>query len=639
MTRPTRALLIAATAVFIAAFGVRLAYLHQIRDIGFFERPLSDGYIYDQRARGIAAGDWLGPPDFVHAPLYAYMLGALRVIGGDGVWWPRILQAAADALSCVLLLLILHRLSNLRVAILGAALLALYPPAIFFAGLIQKTSLTLLLSTLLLWLALRAAARPSLTQWLAAGVVLGLLILNQQFALVLVPLLLLWVWWSATATSLARRVTWLGVSTRGLVLTLYPWVLRNRVVLGDWVLTTPNLGQNFAMGNHPSATGTYLPQKRGRASAEREQAEWVQAAQHAVGHPLSAREVSDYYLSSALQWIRANPAAWLRLTAKKLLMTWNAYELPDTEDYYLYQESSPLLRGLDRAWHFGALAPLAAAGIVLTWSNRRRLWFLYGWLLLTTLAVAAFVVFARYRVALAPALLIFAALGVGEAVGRVRRRQGRQLVVPLAIAALVAVVANYPVYAQRRPYAFSYINHAVALADLARYDEAPSQLDRALALAPDDVDAHLVRGSILLDVGRFDDALREYRRAQSGDPNYAGAARGAGDALSGLGRFDDALTEYQHAVALDPADHVSLNCLATVYARLGRFNDAVALFQRVLTLAPDYPEVYLNLGNTYLMVGRLDDAATAYREALRRRPGYPDALHNLEAVEKQRPGR
>ncbi len=86
MTRPTRALLIAATAVFVAAFGVRFVYLRQIRNIGFFERPLSDGYIYDQRARGIAAGDWLGPSDFVHAPLYAYALGVIRVISGDGVW-------------------------------------------------------------------------------------------------------------------------------------------------------------------------------------------------------------------------------------------------------------------------------------------------------------------------------------------------------------------------------------------------------------------------------------------------------------------------------------------------------------------------------------------------------------------------
>ena len=523
-------------------------------------------------------------------------------------------------------------------ACLGAALLALYPPAIFFDGLIQKTSLTLLLSTLLLWLALRAAARPSIGQWLAAGVVLGLLILNQQFALVLAPLLLLCVWWSASATSLTRRATWIVVSTLGLVLTLSPWVLRNRAVLGDWVLTTPNLGQNFAMGNHPYATGTYLPQKRGRASAEREQEEWVRAAQRAVGRPLSAREVSDYYVASAMQWIRANPAAWLRLTAKKLLMTWNAYELPDTEDYYLYQESSPLLRGLDRVWHFGVLAPLAAAGIVLTWPNRRRLWLLYAWLFLTTLAVAAFVVFSRYRIPLVPALLIFAALGVGEAVGRVRRRQGRQLVAPLAVAALVTVSANCPVYAARRPYTFSYVNHAVALADIGRYDQAFAQLDRALALAPDDVDAHLVRGSVLLDLGRFDDALREYRLGQTGDPNYAGAARGVGDALAGLGRFDNALPEYQHAVALDPADHVSLNCLATVYARLGRFNDAVTLFQRVLALAPNYPEAYLNLGNTYLMVGRLDDAASAYRAALRRRPGYPDALHNLEALEKQRRG-
>jgi len=635
MKRPRHTAFWSATAIFAGALALRAAYLVQIRDLGFFTRPLSDGYVYDQRARGIAAGDWLGPPDFVHAPLYAYALGVVRVLGGDSVWSPRVWQAIAGALGCVLVLCAARQLFNLRVGVLAAVLLALYPPAIFFDGLLQKTSLTLLLSVLTLYLALRAGDRATVLTALATGLVLGLLVLNRQNSLVLAPLIGVWLWLARPA-SRRHRAGLIVAATLGLAVTLLPWAARNRVVLGEWVLTTPNLGQNFAMGNHPRATGTYLPPRRGYSSGEREQREWVRAAQKAVGRRLSAQEVSDYYLYAAVNWIRAHPGDWLHLTVRKLALVWNAYELPDTEDYYLYCERSSLLRSLDRVWHFGILTPLAAVGIIMTRADWRRLWFLYVWLLLTTLSVAAFVVFARYRLPLVPVLLILAAAGIDAAVRRLRTRQVRPLVVPLIALLLVAVGTNCPVQGPRNPRAFSYVNHAVALADLGRYEEALKELDRALQLAPADVDALLIRGSVWLEQGRYAEALAAYEDARRGDPSYAGCWRGVGDALVGLGRVDEALEAYQHAATLDPDDPAALNCVGMALARLGRLSEALATFQRVTTTAPDYPEAWLNLGNTYLTAGRLDEAADAYGHALRLRPDYADALHNLGVVEARR---
>jgi len=635
MKPATRTAFWSAIAIFAGALVLRAVYLAQIRDLGFFTRPLSDGNVYDQRARGIAAGDWLGPPDFVHAPLYAYALGIVRLLGGDSVWSPRVWQSIAGATACVLLLLAAGRLFRLRVGVLAGALLALYPPAIFFDGLIQKTSLTLLLSVLTLWSALCARDRPTVPRALATGLVLGLLILNRQNSLVLAPLIGAWLWLACPA-SRRRRASLIVAAALGLVVCLLPWAARNRVVLGEWVLTTPNLGQNFAMGNHPHATGTYLPPRRGYSSGEREQHEWVRAAQKAVGRPLSAQEVSDFYLYAAVNWIRSHPGDWLRLTARKLALIWNAYELPDTEDYYLYCERSSLLHTLDRLWHFGILAPLAAVGIILTRTDWRRLWFLYAWLLLTTLSVAAFVVFARYRLPLVPVLLILAAAGIDEAVRRLRARQVRPLVVPIIVLPLVAVGTNWPLHGPRSPRAFSCVNHAVALADVGRHDEALKELEQALQLAPADVDALLVRGSVLLDHGRYADALAAYEDARRGDPSYPGCWRGIGDALVGLGRVDEALEAYQHAAALDPDDSAAINCVGMALARLGRLSEALATLERVTTTAPDYPEAWLNLGNTYLTAGRLDEAAEAYAHALRLRPDYADALHNLGVVEVRR---
>jgi tetratricopeptide (TPR) repeat protein len=631
-----------AVLVFALALTLRLIYLRQISDIGFFRHPVSDGLVYDQRARAIAAGDWLGPADFVHAPLYAYFLGLIHLMGGSGPWAPRIVQAILSAAGCVVLMLAGRRFFDPATGLIAGLLLAVYPPVIFFDGLIQKTSLALFLDVLLLWFVAGGLGEHWRSRCGAAGVVLGLLILTRQNAMTLAPLLIAWLWIEGQSRHASgapvprRRLAGIVVFAAALAATLAPWAIRNRVVTGELVLTTPNLGQNFAMGNHPEATGTYLPFKRGRSSGEHEQEEWVKAAEKVAGRHLSAREVSDYYFHAGLAYIKANPLAWLRLTAKKCLMMWNAYEAPDTEDYYLYQEASPLLRGLDRAFHFGVLCPAAMAGVVLTRGRFRRLWFLYAWLVLTTISVAVFVVFARYRCPVAPVLVMLASSAVVETVGTASSGRSRRLLAPLCIVVLSAGLSNWPVYLERRPYSPSYVNHAVALADQYRDEEALLQLKKAFALAPDDVDAHLVQGSVLLDLGDYEQALVHYQTARQGDPQYNGAYRGIGDALLGRRRYAEASDHYQQALQLEPADHLAMNGLAAAMARQGHYVRAFELLNRALALAPDCSEAYLNLGNTYLATGRADEAARAYQQALHFRPGYADALYNLGVIEASR---
>jgi tetratricopeptide (TPR) repeat protein len=620
-------------AILVLALAFRVTYLCEIKDLGFFRQAVSDGAVYEQRAAGIAEGDWLGPADFVHAPLYAYVLGAVRWLAGSGPWAPRCLQILLGAASCVLLYSACRRFFDSRAAIVAGLLLAIYPPAIFFDGLIQKTSLAGFLDVLLLWLLACSQGKADWRRWGATGAVLGLLILTRQNALALAPLVLAWLWISMPRQASSGRAACTVTCAVGLIVVLLPWAARNRVVTGEFVLTTPNLGQNFAMGNNPKATGTYLPFKRSRSTGEHEQQEWTRAAEKATGRTLSPREVSAYYFNSAVEYIKANPGAWLSLTTKKCLMTWNSYEAPDTEDYYLYKEHSALLRAGDTVWHFGALCPIAIAGILLTIGRFRSLWPLYAWLTITTLSVAAFVVFARYRMPLVPVLMMFAGAGIVAAAALLRAGRGKRLVWAALAAALAGVVANWTVHLERRPYSFSYVNHAVALADAHRFDEALRQIQLAYAIRPDDVDALMVEASVFLDMGRYDEALARYQRAVAGDPQYGGAYRGMGDALAALGQYAAAAEQYHRALQLDPDDYKSMNGLASTAARQGRFAAALDLLNRVLAIAPQYPEAYLNLGNTYLAAGRLDDAVRAYEQALRYRADYADALYNLGVIE------
>ena len=632
----SRRLWLAAVVIFAVALGLRLIYLQSIGDMGFFDRPVSDGLVFDQRAQAIAAGDLLGPADFVHAPLYAYVLGAVQWVAGHDLWVVRLVQMVLGSGSCVLLLLAGRRFFDGRAAVIAALLLAVYPPALFFDGLIQKTGLGLFLTTLLLWLLGGCAGRPTWGKWLGAGIVLGLLIVTRQNALALVPLLLAWLWIHFRGHGAPKRLGWTAVCAAGLVVALVPWAARNKVVTGAFVLTTPNLGQNFYMGNHLQATGTYVAHKMGWGTAELEQQEWVRTAQRETGRRMSAVEVSDHFLHKALEYIKSHPGHWLGLMVKKTLMVWNAYETFDTEDYYLYREWSGLLNVLDRVWHFGVLCPLAIAGVVLSWSRRRELWFLYGWLLITTVAVAVFVVFARYRFPLVPVLMMFASASVVTAVRLIRRREGGRLA-PAAVALIVvAVAANWEVHAPRQPARAGYNNHCIILMERSRPQDALAEAERALDRYRGDPLAHLSAGAALTALNRLDEALGHLERARAAGPNIPEVHRCLGNALMAAGRPEEASEHYRQGLRLDPEDFRGLNGLAAVLAQLGRPGEAVELIRRAFEIQPTYAKGYLNLGNLYLMMNRVDEAVAAYREALRIEPDFRDALYNLGVVELQR---
>lgn len=733
MPRPDRRIILAPAAIFLLALALRLLYLAEIRDIGFWSQPLSDARIYVERAAGIAAGDWLGPADFVHAPLYAYVLALIRVLAGAlgadpaDLLWPRIVQAVLGSLACVILYFAARRwfastrnpnpqspIPSPPLPLLSALLLALHPPAIFFDGLIQKTSIENFLACALLWLlaAARDAQRagPALPRaailWSLTGITFALFCLSRQTALALLPIPLAMIWFCRRSSPVTDggggggavseandgggRSTPLrqppnanapAVSIRTadprspipsslllsalfllfLSLTFAPWVARNRAVLGEFMLSTPNLGQNFFMGAQPSATGTYLPFARGKANAEYEQDAWVRYAEQSAGRDLTAREVSSFYLDRALDWIYNHPGEWAALTLKKLAMTIGACEIPDTEDYYLYRERSFILRILDPVLHFGVLFPLGVMGIVLTARapaarasprippspGRRSLWPLYLWLLLNVLAVAAFVVFARYRFPIVPVLCLFAAAPVaalasflaptpsphghaGE-VSRTGRAAARgALLWPVACGLVALLLSNFPFFSSRAPRPFSFANHAVALADAGRPDEALAEVDRAIALSNSpDPETLTTRASILIDLARYAEALADLDRAIALDPSFAAAHRARGVALLRSGNLDAADEALRRAITLDRFDHVAMTLLAEVVAQRGQFNDAFILLKRAIELRPRYAEAHLNLGNIYMAANDPASAVTPYKDAIALRPDYADAWFNL----------
>ena len=102
---------------------------------------------------------------------------------------------------------------------------------------------------------------------------MGLAALARPNALLLAPMLLVWLLWSLRERlSFARRLALAAALSAGVALLVLPATARNYAVGGDLTLITSSGGSNFFVGNNPEANGSYrIPRRFPRALADDQQ--------------------------------------------------------------------------------------------------------------------------------------------------------------------------------------------------------------------------------------------------------------------------------------------------------------------------------------------------------------------------------
>jgi tetratricopeptide (TPR) repeat protein len=682
-------------AIFVAALLVRLLHLWLLSRSPLSWVLLGDARAYDEWAQLLAAGDWVGQEVFYQAPLYPYFLGVIYSVVGRDLTVVRVCQAILGSASCVLVALTAGRLFSTRAAMIAGFGMALYAPAIFFDGLIQKSVLDVFFMSLALWILAGMVTderRPGLSGPAWAGLAMGALSLTRENALVLVAVVLGWMF------KVPRKA---AAFVLGLAIVLLPVATRNYIVGGGFYLTTSQFGPNFYIGNNPRSDGTYRSLRPGRGSPEYERQDATDLAERAMGRKLTPAAVSSYWTDRALAFIASEPGAWLKLVGRKMLLLVNRGEMLDTESQASYAEWSWPLKATGWFTHFGVLVPLAVIGVWATWADRRRLAIFYAITVAYAASVILFYVFARYRFPLVPILIVFAAAGV-VAIPSVFHRW-RETVSLVSLITLTAIVANWPLLSTSLMKAITETNLATALYEDKHYDEAIAHYELAIALqpdyapaytnmgaalrskgrvaaavaahetslrlAPDNPDAHFNLANALLDLnrpqeaaehfrlagrqapganvennlgialaaeGKMAEAAAAFRRAVAADPGSARAHRNLGDALTSLGQFDEGVSHLRRAAQLQPENATFHYDLGVALLDGGRTPQAIEAFNAALKIDPNFAPAHNNLGVALGSQGRLNEATEHFRQALKIQPGYPDAQRNLEMTLRAR---
>jgi 4-amino-4-deoxy-L-arabinose transferase-like glycosyltransferase len=561
-TAPPAALL---AGLFFFALAIRLIYLSEVSDTAFFKYPVGDSITYDRWALDIQK-DWVGKEVFYQAPLFPYFLAVVYKVFGHSLWAVRLVQAMLGSAACVLLALAARPFFSRLVAALSGGLLAVYGPAIFFDGLIHKASLDAFFMAALLFFISRVESERT-RRWpaLGTGVVLGALALTRENALLLIPVLALWMGWRFWAGRvdrvLAERIALFGL---GVALVLGPVAARNYAVGGEVFVTTSQSGANFFIGNNELSDGTYNPLRWGNAEYPLERADAFQMAADALGHPVTPRQVSRYWTSRALGWIRSHPGDWLMLLARKWMLVWNAREIPDSDEPIVYQDASVELLWLGRVFSFATIGPLAFAGLVATWSDRRRLSVLYLVVLGIAVSTALFFVCARYRYPMVPVLLLFAAAGIHEIGRRARERRGRSLAVYGGVVGVAALAIGWDLGAPGSSRDMAYYNLAVSLERQGDTASAATSYQAALAENADFEQAHVNLGGLLASRGDFEGGISHERAALKLQPDDAIAHTDLANALLELGQLDEAERHFRAALAIQPGLAEAQDGLAAV---------------------------------------------------------------------------
>ena len=165
-----------------------------------------------------------------------------------------------------------------------------------------------------------------------------------------------------------------------------------------------------------------------------------------------------------------------------------------------------------------------------------------------------------------------------------------------------------------------------------RNTEALYANQKAIAISPQDAEAHGHLGVTLKELGKLDEAEASFRHALKLKPDYAEIHINLGATLKDMGRLEEAEASLRHAIKLK-CDYAEVHSnLGATLKDMGRMEEAEQSFRQAIKMKPDYAKAHNNLGITLQQLGRLKDAEASFRQALAFKPDYASAKHMLAAL-------
>ena len=380
--------------------------------------PENDAADYHRHALSIAAGNGYpesllvdGGPSAARTPAYPYFLGAVYAVTGDSVTAGRLANAVLGVLIVLLVYLVANRLWGERVALVSAAIAAIFPPFVFLASSLLSDALGLVFAMLALLALLNyQSSGGRVRDAVLAGAAGGMVALTRGNGLLIVLLVVAAVLLSSRRP-VRRALTATAASVLAAVLVIVPWTIRNAAEFDRFVLVS----------THSAAlAGTY--NERARTSEEHTGAYHPISALPELDDVFSRPDLNEAEAEAilrrrAVDYARDHPGYVLEASA---LNTLRLFEVIPQRDRFAVGQA--MERGLGNGVKADMMRPsalilgaLALAGLVLLLTRSVRPippWFVWLTPLVVVLATVPVDGRPRYRLFVDPFLIMLAALAL-----------------------------------------------------------------------------------------------------------------------------------------------------------------------------------------------------------------------------------
>jgi tetratricopeptide (TPR) repeat protein len=139
-----------------------------------------------------------------------------------------------------------------------------------------------------------------------------------------------------------------------------------------------------------------------------------------------------------------------------------------------------------------------------------------------------------------------------------------------------------------------------------------------------------------MQTGRIYQAERLFRRAVANAPDFVQAQIDLGTALKKQSRLEEAIDQFRQAIRQEPENVLAHYLLGSTLSLAAQTYQAVESYQRVLELAPKHTGAMLGLGHVLKTVGRQEEAIEAYRNCIRLKPHNGEIYWSLANLKTYR---
>jgi 4-amino-4-deoxy-L-arabinose transferase-like glycosyltransferase len=356
-----------------------------------------------------------GEPSAYTQPLYGFFLIPIYWLFGREWWSVGIAQILVAAGTAFLVYAIGARVMSRRAGTIAAILSTLNPYLVWHDVHLNREVLDQLVAAALVLSTLIAAEKRSLRWATAAGIYAGIAILGNV-RLALIPVLV------AVYLLVRTGWTWAPVAVvAAAAIVVAPWVVRNKVEVGCFALTTD--GRALWKANNAQ---TYDVLAKGG---------WIDDVKDPPGHPFpnpeEARDIyvqtgkkihvnecanESYYQHKAWVYVRDHPGGKAKLASQAVRMEWDPRTTASATD-----SGRGFIRRLAQPLYTSFLYALALIGIFV--GPGRFIALALAVLAYQTLAAMVFVGATRYRVSTDFLLALLAAAAIEWALTRWRFRR------------------------------------------------------------------------------------------------------------------------------------------------------------------------------------------------------------------------